>query len=127
MVRNSGELSALLGSKNDARVLHRERHLIVIKKYKCIIGGSIFMSGKFSLSMNNFVRELSGAIFIEDTRERPVLFESAEILGRSIVNKGRRKKPRPRIGQRNPRSSYDIKVVLISNNFALISRSEVRE
>jgi hypothetical protein len=45
VVGNSGELGALLGSKNDARVLPRERHSIVIKKYKCIIGGSIFMSG----------------------------------------------------------------------------------
>ena len=127
MVRNSREFGALLGSKNDARMLPRERHSIVIKKNICNIGGSIFMSGKFSLSINNFVRELCGAIFIEDARERPRLFDSAEILGRPIVNKGWRKKPRPRISEWNARASNDIKVVLISNNFALISRAEVCE
>jgi hypothetical protein len=73
------------------------------------------------------VRELSGAVFIKDARERPVLFDSAEILGRSIVNKGWRKKPRSCIGQGNARASYEIKVVFISNNFALISGAEVSE
>jgi hypothetical protein len=72
------------------------------------------------------VRELSGTIFIEDAREGPVLFDSAEILGRSI-EKGRRKNPRSRISQRNASSTNDIELRLISDNFALISGAEVSE
>ena len=79
------------------------------------------------LSINNFVRELSGTIFIENAREGPVLFDSAEILGRSIVNKGWRKNPRSCISQRNASSSNDIELRLISDNFALISGAEVSE
>jgi hypothetical protein len=76
--------------------------------------------------MNHFVWELSGAIFIEDTRERPRLFNSAEILGWSI-EEGWREKPRSGISQRNASSPNDIKFRLISNNFALISSAEVCE
>ena len=72
------------------------------------------------------MRELSSAVFIKDTGERPVLFDSAEIL-EWPVQKGRRKKPRSRIGQRNASSSNDIGIVLISNNFALISSAKVCE
>ena len=66
--------------------------------------------------------ELNEVVFIEDARERPVLLDSAEILEWS-VEKRRRKCPRARVGEWNASSSDDIKFRLITNNFALISRS----
>jgi len=83
------------------------------------------MRGSILLTKNNFMGELRERILVENTRER-IRPNQIPNVSRRSVNERRRKLPRSIIRKRAV-ASNDIRIVFISNNFALISRANVSE
>lgn len=72
------------------------------------------------------MRELRERILVENTGERIRTSQIPNVARRS-VNERRRNLPRSRIRERNIGAANEIRIVFISNNFALISIAQVSE